>query len=184
MSPCGIERPTFLLHTPITKLAMQAGCGGFVINGVAFGEGYRPSKARYAQVAQAIHANKIGYFLLTGTPVFMDRTMIAVCAAHLDEMPERPSVRLGRTVPEDLEKLIMRGLSKRPADRPATAQAFRQALLACDVTKWTEDDAQIWWGTHLREGSTVVVKEARALLDALPARMAISMVDRGVDHRN
>jgi hypothetical protein len=52
------------------------------------------------------------------------------------------------------------------------------------VTKWTEDDAQIWWGTHLREGSAVVVKETGALIDELPATMAISMVGRGVDHRN
>ena len=123
----------------------------------------------------------VGYFLLTGTPVFMDRTMIAVCAAHLDEVPEMPSVRLGRPMPEDLEKLIMRGLMKRPEDRPASAQAFRQALLACDVPKWTEDEAQVWWGTHGREGSSVVVEETSALIEVLPATVAISMLDRGGD---
>ena len=39
----------------------------------------------------------------------------------------------------------MRGLSKAAADRPASAAAFREALLACDVPPWTEAEARAWW---------------------------------------
>ena len=56
--------------------------------------------------------------------------------------------RLGREVPTDLESLIMRGLAKSPADRPQSAAAFREALLRCEVTPWTQEDARAWWRTH------------------------------------
>ncbi|MEI9938488.1 MAG: serine/threonine-protein kinase [Pseudomonadota bacterium] len=120
----------------------------------------------------------VGYFLLTGTPVFLEQTMIAICAAHLDQEPERPSARLGRAVPEDLERLLLSGLAKRPQDRPQTAQAFRQALLACDLTKWTEDDARMWWAKHLRKPLAAVDEGKLEFRDTL-RRISVSMVGRG-----
>ena len=121
----------------------------------------------------------VGYFLLTGTPVFLDRTLVAVCAAHLDRAPEPPSARLGRAAPPDLEKLLLLGLTKNPAARPASAQAFRDALVACDVPKWTESNARAWWQDHLRKGPAVIAAEPLPAT-VTPERSSISVRARGV----
>jgi len=89
----------------------------------------------------------VGYFMLTGQAVFEGRSIAEVCAAHLSALPRPPSERLGRAVPGDLERLVLRGLAKSPADRPGSAAAFRTALLGCDVPAWTQDDARLWWTT-------------------------------------
>ena len=94
----------------------------------------------------------VGYYLLTGTHVFGGATSVEVCAGHLYKAPEPPSQRLGRAVPQALESLILRGLAKQPADRPASAQAFRQALRACtEDGEWTEAEAQAWWQAQAPE---------------------------------
>lgn len=87
----------------------------------------------------------IGYFLLTGRDVFQGASIVALCIAHLHEKPVKPSERLKRELPADLEQLILSCLEKQPEDRPATAAALRQALLACDVPAWGSDDAEGWW---------------------------------------
>jgi hypothetical protein len=91
----------------------------------------------------------VGYYLLTGTHVFGGATSVEACAGHLYQAPEPPSQRLGRAVPQALESLILQGLAKRPADRPANARTFREALRACaESGEWTEVDAQAWWQTQ------------------------------------
>jgi serine/threonine-protein kinase len=87
----------------------------------------------------------IGYFLLTGREVFQGASIVALCIAHLSEKPVRPSERIKREMPADLEALIMRCLAKQPEERPATAAALRQALLACSVPAWNCEDAEDWW---------------------------------------
>jgi hypothetical protein len=103
----------------------------------------------------------VGYFLLTGEPVFTGETTLHVCAQHLDEVPIPPSERLGSPLPEDMEKLIEELLAKQVSDRPPSALAVRQRLerLACHAT-WTQADAEKWWdewGERLR----AVRREAR-----------------------
>ena len=40
----------------------------------------------------------VGYFLLTGTPVFTGATVMEICMKHVREAPELPSVRKGQPV--------------------------------------------------------------------------------------
>jgi hypothetical protein len=88
----------------------------------------------------------VGYFLLTGTPVFSGRTALETIHHHLQTQPEPPSKRLGRALPEKLEAVIMACLSKDPDQRPDSAKALAKALGACDdVTPWNEAEAQAWW---------------------------------------
>jgi serine/threonine-protein kinase len=73
-----------------------------------------------------------------------------------------PPSALTATVPADLEAVVVRGLSKKPEDRYATAEALDRALAACaDAGKWSEEQAAAWWaaGPH---GDTVS-QEAAAL---------------------
>ena len=49
----------------------------------------------------------IGYFLLTGQPVFNAGTLIELCKQHLAGIPESPSQRLGRQISGELESAIL-----------------------------------------------------------------------------
>ena len=66
----------------------------------------------------------VGYFLLTGTPVFAGKSPLETIHHHLQTEPESLSRRLGRAVPEDLEALILRCLAKDPDQRPDSAKAL------------------------------------------------------------
>lgn len=91
----------------------------------------------------------VGYFLLTGKPVFEGGTVFEVCAQHLHQAVVPPSERAGIAFPKKLEALLLACLSKSPADRPASASALREALLACDdVPSWSSEDARRWWAKN------------------------------------
>ncbi len=87
----------------------------------------------------------VGYFLLTGTPVFSGETLMEVCAEHLHTSPAPPSERLGRPLPPDLERAVLGCLAKKPEERPQNADELREQLLACDVPPWTTAEARSWW---------------------------------------
>jgi serine/threonine-protein kinase len=91
----------------------------------------------------------VGYFLLTGTPVFDAKTLMEVCAHHLHTTPERPSVRLGLPVPADVEAVLLHCLAKAPADRPADARSLHDALgRTAAAGQWSQADAARWWSAH------------------------------------
>jgi len=88
----------------------------------------------------------VGYFLLTGSPVFRGQTVVEICMKHVREAPEPPSLRLGRQVSAKLEAVVMSCLSKDPAGRPARATELRQELDRCDMTDaWSQEKAEAWW---------------------------------------
>lgn len=86
----------------------------------------------------------VAYVLLTGRPVFQKANVVQVLHAHVSEPPTPPS-RLGVSVPEAFERLIMRCLEKKPEHRPASALALEQELAHLDVPPWTRMDAERWW---------------------------------------
>jgi serine/threonine protein kinase len=102
----------------------------------------------------------VGYWLLTGTHVFGGSSILEVCAHHLHSLPEPPSVRLAAPVAEDLEKLLLDCLAKRPEHRPASAHVLRERLLACRAAGgWTNARGAQWWAAHrhqLRSGGAAL----------------------------
>lgn len=91
----------------------------------------------------------VGYFLLTGEPLFHCLTLGEVLVHQLKESPERPSARLHKLVATDLEDLILRCLAKDPAERPATARTLEIALARCqNANDWTREEAEKWWQQH------------------------------------
>jgi len=101
----------------------------------------------------------VGYFLLTGTPVFAGKSPLETIHHHLQTEPEPLSRRLGRAVPEQLEALILACLAKEPDQRPESAKALARALAACEgVPPWDEDGAQSWW--HARSQRKNAAKTA------------------------
>ena len=67
----------------------------------------------------------VGYFLLTGTPVFSARSVVEVFAHHLHTPPEPPSIRARDHIPEDLERLVLQCLAKRPDERYDNAKTLQ-----------------------------------------------------------
>jgi len=91
----------------------------------------------------------VGYFLLTGAPVFDGRTVVEICSHHLHTRPDPPSSRVDAPLPETLEEIVMRCLEKDPDARPQSAPELLELLGACeDVPLWTPADARAWWAEH------------------------------------
>src|SRR6185503_10879443 len=88
----------------------------------------------------------VGYFLLTGAPVFSATTHVEIFAHHLHTLPDPPSVRSGKYVPDELERIILKCLAKRPGDRYENAKALGHALDDCaERWPWDSDLALQWW---------------------------------------
>jgi serine/threonine-protein kinase len=94
----------------------------------------------------------VGYYLLTGTYPFNGATVLEICGHHLHTAPEPPSARLGKTLPPDLERVIMRCIEKKPDQRPHDAAALFEELHACDdASAWSPVGARKWWRERGRE---------------------------------
>jgi hypothetical protein len=101
------------------------------------------------------------YFMLTGTPLYPNKTLGEVVMLQISRMPERPSVRLGSPIPRDLEDIVMKCLAKKPDDRYATIADVERALAACsDADHWTKADSRRAWAAA--HGSTQMRTAVRA----------------------
>jgi eukaryotic-like serine/threonine-protein kinase len=96
----------------------------------------------------------VAYYLLTGEPVFNEKTATATALAHVQKEPLPPSQRSEMRIPAELELVILRCLAKRPDDRPQTAQELSRLLAACGVTEWTQENALEWWQINLPDSSS------------------------------
>lgn len=94
----------------------------------------------------------VAYWLLTGRAVFEQPSPLRVIVDHLKTQPERPSARLGRAIPAELEELVLACLAKDPADRPASAECLLERLEALRFDEpWSQPEARCWWREHLPE---------------------------------
>jgi serine/threonine-protein kinase len=85
------------------------------------------------------------FYLLTAQPPFVRDTPVQMLLAHAYEPPEPPS-RSNPAVPEDLERVVLRCLAKKPEDRYPDAAGLEKALGACAcAADWGEEQAAKWW---------------------------------------
>jgi serine/threonine-protein kinase len=88
----------------------------------------------------------VGYFLLTGAPVFDGDCAVDICLQQLNQQPQRPAERIGQRLPEDLQNVLMSCLRKLPEERPQTADELADSLRHCqDANGWTTAAAMQWW---------------------------------------
>jgi eukaryotic-like serine/threonine-protein kinase len=88
----------------------------------------------------------VGYYLLTGTSVFEGSTVMEVIGHHLHSSPDRPSLRVGTDIPEDVERVVLQCLAKEPGDRPGNAGRLETML--ADLAQrfpWPASSAEHWW---------------------------------------
>jgi serine/threonine protein kinase len=97
----------------------------------------------------------IGYFLLTGQPVFNATSLVELCQQHVATVPAAPSQRLGKSISPELESALLACLEKTRAKRPQTARDLAALLdRAPTAGHWTLEDAEAWWGHHDRSSAS------------------------------
>jgi eukaryotic-like serine/threonine-protein kinase len=88
----------------------------------------------------------IGYFLITGQPVFAARTLVDLCHDHIHTVPQAPSQRLGKLVSPELEAALLACLAKSPDARPESAQTLSTRLsTVANTALWSAREASAWW---------------------------------------
>ena len=93
----------------------------------------------------------VGYFLLTGRPVFEADSVVDLCQKHIAESPVAPSARLDKPIPEELDDAILACLDKSRAKRPQTARDLTLRLDRVPVPDgWNVEKADLWWNQHER----------------------------------
>lgn len=126
----------------------------------------------------------VGYFLLTGQPVFNATSLVELCRQHVTGVPDAPSQRLGRAISIELESALLACLEKSRAKRPQTARDLAQMLdRAPTAHDWTIDDADAWWGRHERQAAGPSSAESGAGTQAGPGvtgNTAVSGFDRTI----
>jgi serine/threonine protein kinase len=93
----------------------------------------------------------VGYFLLTGGPVFQAQSLVELCQQHVDRHPDLPSKRLRKPVSVELENALLACLEKSREKRPQTARELIDLLDQVPTARsWTRNDAVAWWNRHDR----------------------------------
>jgi eukaryotic-like serine/threonine-protein kinase len=93
----------------------------------------------------------VGYYLLTGQPVFEAENVVDLCQKHVAATPVPPSERVRTPIPSALESAILSCLEKSRAKRPQTARDVALLIARCEeATQWSIEDADAWWGRHER----------------------------------
>jgi serine/threonine-protein kinase len=91
----------------------------------------------------------VAYWLLTGGLVFKGRTPVETMMMHVHVQPDRPSLVTNRSIPPELEAVVLACLAKEPTQRPQTADELAARLGSVELrNQWTPARAREWWDTH------------------------------------
>lgn len=92
----------------------------------------------------------VGYFLLTGTPLFLGDSVLDILNHQAQTLPDPISQRAKQPVSPELEALLMRCIEKSVSKRPASAHELLMELEALATAgSWTDSDARAWWKRYL-----------------------------------
>jgi len=139
--------------TSITRTGVLTGTPAYMSPEICSGE--KEIDAR----ADVYSFGAVLYFMLTGSMLYPKRPFAEVVMMHISKTPELPSKRLGKAVPADLERVVMKCLEKKPSERYASIEALARDLEACeDAGGWSNEMAKRWWGSgpasaHFRVGA-------------------------------
>ena len=89
----------------------------------------------------------VGYWLLTGKPVFdSGPSPMQGVMDHIQKPAPPVSTRTKETVPEELDFILLQCLAKQPNERPQTMQDLAESLSRIRFTSsWTEERSRRWW---------------------------------------
>lgn len=133
-----------------------------------------PERIRDASAADSrddIYATgAVGYYLLTGRPVFESDSDLDMATQVLNTPPQRPSQVALQPIPAELDLAIYRCLAKSRADRPQTIDELIRVFDAClGDQPWRGIAAQEWWAKHgdevLRDDAPVTDTQVAAVIE-------------------
>ncbi|MCA8988206.1 MAG: protein kinase [Planctomycetaceae bacterium] len=88
----------------------------------------------------------IGYFLVTGQPVFEASTLMELCQHHIAKDPPPLKDRTTQQLSEEFELALRTCLAKERNKRPQTARDLIDLLMASPSNQsWTFKSAERWW---------------------------------------
>ncbi|MEL6339676.1 MAG: protein kinase [Myxococcota bacterium] len=122
----------------------------------------------------------VGYFLLTGAPVFRADDQRSIYMMQLEKTPLPPSERAEQKISRDMNALIMRCLSKKPSERPQTMEEIIERLDELpQADAWDAAHSRGWWRDHrYQQGAEPESdREDRALDNALES-IAVDLAGR------
>ena len=118
----------------------------------------------------------VGYFLLTGAPLFASDNVLEVVGHHLHTAPRPLPADGAHPVPADLAQVVMRCLAKAPEERFPNARQLERALKQCAKhSPWSREVAAVWWETFWSPESG---RPSRAARSQAPPTMAVDLEDR------
>lgn len=121
----------------------------------------------------------VGYYLLTGQPVFEGKSVVEICMHQVHTPPVPPSKRLGKPVSRDLEAVLMNCLQKDPEQRPQSAKELLYTLRQCHADgSWSDEDAAQWWHAHQSTKAQMAAPAAATASLSSHAREATLIVPR------
>jgi serine/threonine-protein kinase len=98
----------------------------------------------------------VGYWLLSGRPVFEGKSPVDLIMRHLNEPPPPLQTLTGAGIPAELDAALRRCLAKRPEDRPESASAFERMIEAIPFARpWTQSRAREAWAELGRHAEPV-----------------------------
>jgi len=110
----------------------------------------------------------VAFWLLTGRPVFEEKTPMAAIIAHVQQQPIPPSTATEFEVPAVLDQIILDCLAKDPQARPSTADVLSTRLAAIAFARpWTEQSALHWWDAY-RPSSPPLDASAETTMAGVP----------------
>ena len=91
----------------------------------------------------------VGYFLLTGKPIFAGDNNLEIANQVLHATAPRASASAVPGIPEGLDELVAACLEKDRAQRPQSVDAVIEALdRLSSRLAWTNADAETWWASY------------------------------------
>ena len=132
-----------------TAVGRTPGTPSYMAPEMALGEGVDARSDIYA-------LGCVAYFLLTGKLVFDAETTFQMIAKHMRNQPVPPSLRGNVEIVAPLEELVLRCLSKRPEDRPQSANELSESLAGIGLPEWTQAEARAWWTENQPDAAAVV----------------------------
>ncbi|MFB3778163.1 MAG: serine/threonine-protein kinase [Bryobacteraceae bacterium] len=128
----------------LTATGVTAGTPAYMAPEVAMGEEHIDGRVDIYALGC------VAYYLLTGAPVFDEKSATAMAMAHVQKPPTPPSQRSEVPVPAQLDEIVLRCLAKKPEQRPQSAQDLSRLLASIsDVREWSQESASEWWHTYL-----------------------------------
>ena len=128
---------------PITEIGMILGTPAFLAPELISGQG------AFDRRADIYALGCVAFWLLTGRTPFEADDVMTLLTLHSTTAPVPPSSMSEELIPPDVDALVLECLSKKPAERPASAEVLHERLDTLSVARqWDQRSARTWWEMH------------------------------------